>query len=165
MDNTSKILKIIQKNPGIHVKGIMKEGRLQNGVVQYHLRKLEKEGKVKLDKRTRYKRYYSVDIDESEFPIIANLRKKSKQNVLFAVLSSNDPCFEDVINKIQKSPSTISWNLSGLVKDGIIEKVTKNGKKVYRVKNKKLIKKTLHNEFSKLFKESLDHDEDIFLSL
>jgi len=165
MDRTSKILKIIEENPGIHIRGIIKESKFENGVIQYHLRKLEKQDKVKFDKRTRYKRYYTVDVDDEEFPIIANLRKKSKQNLLFAILSSTDPNFEDILKKIKKSPSTTSWNISGLVKDGIVEKIHSKGKTTYKIKDKKLLKKTLEKEFSKLFKDSLEHDEDAFLAL
>jgi len=165
VDRTEKILTIIEDNPGIHVRGIIKESKFENGVVQYHLKKLEKQGKIKFDKRTRFKRFYTVDVDEEEFPIIANLRKKSKQNLLFAILSSTDPHFEDILKKIRKSPSTTSWNISGLVKDGIIEKMYTEGKTVYKIKDKKLLKKTLEKEFSKLFKDSLEHDEDAFLAL
>ena len=165
MDRPNFILKTIQDNPGIYTRELIRKTKLSNGVVQYHLRKLEKESKIRGDKRTRYKRYYSVNVEEDEFPIIANLRKKTKQNLLFAILSSDDPCFEDVIKKINKSPSTISWNISGLVKDGILEKVTKNGRQVYRVRNKNLLRKTLEKEFSKIFKKSFEHDEDVFLAL
>lgn len=165
MDKDNQILELIQENPGIYVREIVKKTGLANGVVQYHLKKLEKSGRVKIDKRTRYKRYYSADVNEEEFPVIANLRKKTKQKVLFAILNSGDASFDDVLQKIHKSPSTISWNISGLVDDGILEKVTKNGKKVYHVKNKKLLQKTLEKEFSKLFKNSFEHDEDVFLSL
>ena len=165
MDKDIQILKLIQENPGIYVREIVKSTGFANGVAQYHLGKLEKNGKIKADKRTRYKRYYSAEVEEDEFPIIANLRKKTKQKVLFAILNSTDPCFEEVLQKINKSPSTISWNISGLVDDGVLERVTKKGKKIYRVKNKKLLRKTLQKEFSKLFKNSFEHDEDVFLSL
>lgn len=165
MENHEVILKTIQENPGIYTREIIRKTKLSNGVVQYHLRKLEKESKIRGDKRTRYKRYYSVEVDEEEFPIIANLRKKTKQDLLFAVLGSNDPSFEDIFRKIHKSPSTVSWNISGLVKDGVLEKISKNGKTVYRVKNKTLLRTTLEKEFSKLFKKSFEHDEDVFLAL
>ena len=164
MDKGNQILKLIEENPGIYVREIVKNTGFANGVAQYHLGKLEKSGKIKADKRTRYKRFYSADVNEEEFPIIANLRKKTKQKVLFAILNSTDPCFDEVLQKIHKSPSTISWNIAGLVDDGVLEKVTKNGKKVYRVKNKKLLRRTLEKEFSKLFKNSFEHDEDVFLS-
>lgn len=164
MKNSDKVFKTIQDNPGIYTREIIRKTKLSNGVVQYHLQKLEKMSKIRGDKRTRYKRYYSLDVSEEEYPIIANLRKKTKQNLLFAILSSDDPCFEDVLKKIHKSPSTISWNISGLIKDGIVEKVTKNGRQVYRVKNKALLRKTLEKEFSKLFKNSFEHEEDVFLA-
>ena len=104
MDRTSKILKIIEDNPGIHVRGIINESKFENGVVQYHLEKLEKQNKVRSDKRTHYRRFYTIDVDEEEFPIIANLRKKSKQNLLFAILSSNDPHFDDLLKKLERVP-------------------------------------------------------------
>ena len=164
MNRTTQILKIIEQNPGIYVREIIKKTKLANGVVQYQLKKLEKNSKIRADKRTRYKRFYSVNVEEDEFPLIANLRKNTKRNLLFAILSSNEPSFEDILKKIHKSPSTISWNLSGLQKDGILEKVKKDGKQVYRIKDKKLLKKTLEKEFSKLFRDSFEHDEDVFLT-
>ena len=93
------------------------------------------------------------------------LRKKSKHSLLFAILSSDDPSFEDILHKVSKSPSTTSWNISGLVQDGIIERVSKDRKRVFRIKNKELLRKTLHKEFSKLFHDSMEHDEDVFLSI
>jgi predicted transcriptional regulator len=165
MDNSEKILKTIQNNPGIYMREIIRKNKLSTGVVQYHLRKLEKNSLIKSDKRSRYKRYYSVDVANEEFPIIANLRKKSKKTLLFAILSSDDPSFEDILQKVHRSPSTTSWNISGLIQDGIIERVSKNRRKVFRVKNKELLRKTLHKEFSKLFHDSMEHDEDVFLSI
>ena len=86
MKNSDKVFKTIQDNPGIYTREIIRKTKLSNGVVQYHLQKLEKMSKIRGDKRTRYKRYYSLDVSEEEYPIIANLRKKTKQNLLFAIL-------------------------------------------------------------------------------
>lgn len=41
MDKDKKILKLIQENPEIYVREIVKNSGFVNGVVQYHLRKLE----------------------------------------------------------------------------------------------------------------------------
>ena len=163
MDRTTKILEFIRKNPGTYTRQITKSLKLSNGVVQYHVEKLEKMGKIRIDKRTRYKRHYSIDVDTKEFPIIANLRKKSKQKLIFAILSANEPNFEEIVHKMHQSPSTVHWNLSGLLDDGILEKVTKDRKTIYRIKNKKLLKKTFENELSKLFKDSFEHTEDVFM--
>ena len=102
---------------------------------------------------------------KANFPLLQIFEKKTKQDLLFAVLGSDDPSFDEVLKKIHKSPSTVSWNISGLVKDGILERKARNGKTVYRVKNKALLRKTIEKEFSKLFKKSFEHDEDVFLAL
>ena len=75
------------------------------------------------------------------------------------------PSFHDLTLKVEKTPGTISWNLSALVDEGIIEKYKKNGKTCYKVKDKELFKKTFHKEFSKLFDNKTEHSEDIFLAL
>lgn len=45
MDRASQILKIIEENPEIHIYGIIKESKFKNGVIQYYLRKLERQSK------------------------------------------------------------------------------------------------------------------------
>ena len=165
LNRKTKILKVIQANPGIHVRGIIKESSFENGVVLHYLRQLEKDGVVRTQKRARYHRYYPVDIEEKEFPVIRNMRKPTKKEILFRIMVEGNPSFKDLTLKIDKSPSTISWNVSELVKEGVVERCKKDGKQCYRVKDKELFKKTFQKEFSKLFNEKLEHSEDIFLAL
>ena len=95
MDRTKIILKIIQNNPGIHVRGIINETGLKNGVIVHYLDKLEKNGKIKSKKFSRYKRYYSLDIEEEEYDIIRNLRKPTKKSILLFPFSINTiTCFQ-----------------------------------------------------------------------
>jgi len=165
MDRVSLLLNTIQNNPGIHVREIMKQTGLENGVVIYHLDKMEKKGVVKTQKYSRHKRYYPADVFEEEFSIIRNLRKPTKKEILFKIIVHGNPSFQELKSKIDKSPGTLSWNLSELIKEGIIEKCRKDGKQCYRVINKELLKKTFKKEFSKLLDDKFDHSEDIFLAL
>ena len=165
MNRIEKILKIIQDTPGIHIRGIMKESGFENGVVVHYLRQLEEKGKIKSQKQPKYRRYYAIDVTEDEFPIIRNMRKPTKKEVLFQILVEGNPSFKELILKIDKSPATLSWNLSELIDEGIIEKCKKDGKPCYRVIDKELFKKIFHKEFSKLFSEKTEHAEDIFLAL
>ena len=158
-------MKIIQNNPGIHVRGIINETSLENGVIVYHLEKLEKAGKIKSKKYTRYKRYYSLDIDEDEYDIIRNLRKPTKKEILLFIIVKGNTSFKEILSKTHKSQSTISWNLSELVNNNVIEKYEKNKKRFYRIKNVNLIKRTFRKEFSKLLDNEKEHSEDIFLAL
>jgi predicted transcriptional regulator len=159
------ILKIIQNNPGIHIRGIIEETGLENGVVMHYLEKLDKQGKIKSKKYTRYKRYYSLDIDEEEYDIIRNLRKLTKKKILLNIIVQGNPSFKEIVSKIDRSPATVSWNLSELIKNNVIEKYKKDSKVYYRIKNIKLLKHTFRKEFSKLLDEKKEHSEDIFLAL
>ena len=143
----------------------MDETDLENGVIVHYLEKLEKQGKTKSKKYTRYKRYYSLDINEEEYDIIRNLRKPTKKEILLYIVVKGNVSFKEILSKIHKSPSTISWNLSELINNNVIEKFDKNRKTFYRIKNIKLLKRTFRKEFSKLLDDKKEHSEDIFLAL
>ncbi|CAD6523951.1 hypothetical protein NMT12_60059 [metagenome] len=78
-DRSSVILKTIQNNPGIHIRALMNLTKLENGVIVHYLDRLEKQGVVKSQKHARYRRYYSLDVTDSEYAIIRNLRKPTKK--------------------------------------------------------------------------------------
>jgi predicted transcriptional regulator len=165
LNRESQILTVIQNNPGIHIRGLMKETGMESGVITYHLNKLEKKGIIKSQKRTKHRRYFLVEIPEEQFAIIRNTRKPTKMAIMLEIIVQGSPTFQDLVGKLNKSPSTISWNIAGLIKDGIIEKCTINGKKCYQVKNKKLFLEIFHNQLKKLFTDKFEHVEDIFLAL
>lgn len=165
LDRLNIILQTIQNNPGIHVRGLIDQTGLENGVVTHYLDKLEKEGKIKSKKYSRYRRLYSLDVDEDEFDIIRNLRKPTKKKILFNIIVKGNCSFQDIVSKTDKSSATISWNLSELINNNIVEKYKKDGKVFYKIKNMKLLKHTFQKEFSKLLDNKKEHSEDIFLAL
>jgi len=158
------ILKTIQEIPGINLSELMKKTGLETGVITHYLDQLEQQGAIKSQKASKHRRYYHAGVLEEEYPIIRNIRKPTKKQILFQVIVEGRPSFKDITLKINKSPSTISWNLSELINEGVIEKCSQDGKERYRVKDIKLLKKTFQKEFSKLFDQT-GHDEDIFLAL
>ncbi len=165
MSRLDTILQTIQHNPGIHVRGLIEETGMENGVITHYLSRLEKKGMIKTKKYTRYKRHYPLDVNEDEFDIIRNLRKPTKKKILFNIIVHGNTNFGEIASKIDKSPSTISWNLSELVSNNVIEKYKKDEKIFYKIKNIELLKRTFQKEFSKLLDEKDEHSEDIFLAL
>ena len=131
----------------------------------HHLDKLERDGKIKSKKYSGYKRYFSLEIEEEEYDIIRNLRKPTKKKILFVILVQGNPSFKEIVSQVNKSPATISWNLSVLIKNDIIEKVNKNKTTYYKIKNMGLLKHTFRKEFSKLLDNKKEHSEDIFLAM
>ncbi len=160
------ILQSIQNNPGIHIRGLIEETGMENGVITHYLSRLEKNGMIKTKKYSRYKRHYSLDIDEEEFDIIRNLRKPTKKKILLHIIVNGTTSFGEITSKINKSPSTISWNLSELIQNDVVEKYKKDKKTFYKIKNIKLLRHTFQKEFSKLLDDRKEqHPEDIFLAL
>lgn len=164
MRRREAILKTIQEIPGINLSELMKKTGLETGVITHYLDQLERQGSVKSQKASKHRRYYDASILEEEYPIIRNIRKPTKKKILFQIIVEGKPSFKELTLKIHKSPSTVSWNLSELIEEGMIEKCMQNGKERYRVKDVALLKKTFQKEFSKLFDDS-GHAEDIFLAL
>ncbi len=148
-----QIFKIIQDTSGIHVSGLIKESGFENGVIVYYLQQLEKQGKIKSQKRLKFLRYYLMDVTDDEFPVIRNMRKPTKKQILFQILVEGISSFQDLTIKINKALGIISWNLSALVDEGIIEKCKKDGKQCYKIKDKELFKKKKH--FTRNFQNSL----------
>jgi predicted transcriptional regulator len=165
LNKKAQILDAIQNNPGIHIRGLIRETGFENGVITHHLNKLEKQGIIKSQKLSRHRRYYSTDVPEEEFCIIRNMRKPTKKEAIFSIIVQGSPTFGDLVEKLNKSPSTVSWNVSELVKEGIVEKCKKDGRQCYRIINRKRFSETFHKQFKKLFDEKLEHAEDIYLAL
>ncbi|MEM4377603.1 MAG: winged helix-turn-helix transcriptional regulator [Candidatus Nitrosotenuis sp.] len=165
MNRKEVILKVIQDVPGISLSELMKETGLETGVITYYLRQLEEQGVIKSQKATKHRRYYHASVSEEEYPIIRNIRKPTKKQILFKIIVAGTPSFKELTFQVNKSPSTLSWNLSELIDDGVIEKCVLNDKVCYRVKDVELFKKTFKKEFSKLFDKNIEHAEDIFLAL
>lgn len=164
MRRKETILKTIQETPGINLSELKKRTGLETGVITHYLDQLEKQGAVKSQKASKHRRYYHASVLEEEYPIIRNIRKPTKKQILFQIIVEGKPSFRELTLKINKSPSTVSWNLSELIDEGVIEKCFQNGKERYRVKDIGLLKKTFQKEFARLFDQT-GHAEDIFLAL
>ncbi|MGB9169440.1 MAG: winged helix-turn-helix transcriptional regulator [Nitrososphaeraceae archaeon] len=116
-----KIIHFIIKFPGVRYRELMRLTGLSNGVLTYHLNKLDHSGKVKIDRiNNRVTRYYSSDISDEESKILAVLRPKSTRSVLMFI-SDHDQCsFNEIVDYINKVPSTVSWHLMRLKESDMI---------------------------------------------
>src|SRR5574340_1218971 len=121
MGRETEIISIIEKNPGIKFREIMRETGLKNGVLSYHARKLEENGSVKIDRKSGETRFYPLFVTEEESLVISSLRRDTQRYILLSLLDGKSLSFNEIVQKVKKAPSTISTFLSKLVEDGIIE--------------------------------------------
>ena len=117
----SQIQQIIEENPGIQFREIMRSSGLKNGVLSHYLGKLEKNGIIKVIRGPRQSRFYPPRITEEESVAIKALRKQTPRDLLLALVKEDGLEFNQLVKEVKKSPSTVSLYLSQIVADGLVE--------------------------------------------
>lgn len=164
-DRDSQIQQIIEKNPGIQFREIMRSSGLKNGVLSHYLGKLEKNGIIKANRGPRQVRFYSPQITEAESVVIKALRKQTPRDLLLALVENEGLEFSELVKTVKKSPSTVSLYLSQLVEDELVEIKYVQLKKRYHIKARDLIDKLIEDYRPSLLEKPTSGFEDIFNSL
>ncbi|MDH3677059.1 MAG: winged helix-turn-helix transcriptional regulator [Nitrosopumilus sp.] len=163
-DRNLQLQEIIEKNPGIQFREIMRSSGLKNGVLSHYLGKLEKNGIIKVSRGPRQTRFYPPRITEDESIAIKALRKQTPRDLLLALVKQDGLEFGKLVNEVGKSPSTVSLYLAQIVKDGLVEIKLDNLKKRYYIKERELIDKLIEDYRPSLLEKPTSGFEDIFNS-
>ena len=143
IDRTQKLQKLIDDNPGIRFREIMRSSGLKNGVLSHYLKKLEDHGVVKVVRGPRQVRFYSPNITEKESIIIKALKKQTPRDLLLALIKEDGLEFSQLVKEVKKSPSTVSLYLSQIVTDGLVEIKVIELRKRYHIKVRELVDKLI----------------------
>ena len=141
IDRTQKLQKLIDDNPGIRFREIMRSSGLKNGVLSHYLKKLEENGVVKVVRGPRQVRFYSPNITQEESIVIQALKKQTPRDLLLALIKEDGLEFNQLVKEVKKSPSTVSLYLSQIVADGLVEITIVELKKRYHIKVRELVDK------------------------
>lgn len=89
-DLRKDIYSYIDENPGIRYRELIRLARTTNGVLSYHLNKLEKSGEIRVERlsNNRVTRYFVVDIPKKDSDIIGCFRSKVIRNIVYFVLKN-----------------------------------------------------------------------------
>ena len=164
-DRDSQLQQIIEENPGIQFREIMRSSGLKNGVLSHYLGKLEKSGIIKVVRGPRQARFYPPKITEDESIVIKALRKQTPRDLLLALIENDGLEFSQLVKAVKKSPSTVSLYLSQIVEDGLVEIKFVELKKRYHIKARDLIDKLIEDYRPSLLEKPTSGFEDIFNSL
>ena len=165
INRDSQIQQIIEQNPGIQFREIMRSSGLKNGVVSHYLRKLEKSGVINVNRGPRQSRFYPLHITEEEAIVIKALRNQTPRDLLLALIMQDGLEFSQLVNEVKKSPSTVSLYLSQLVKDGLIITKGISLKKKYHIKATEIVDKFIEDYRPTTIEKATSGYEDIFNSL
>lgn len=160
-DRDSQLQQIIEQNPGIQFREIMRSSGLKNGVLSHYLGKLEKHGVIKAVRGPRQVRFYSPQITEDESIVIKALRKQTPRDLLLALIKDDGLEFTQLVKEVKKSQSTVSLYLSQLVEDGLVEIRLVDLKRRYHIKVRELVDKLIEDYRPSILEKPTSGFEDI----
>lgn len=163
-DRKLQLQEIIEKNPGIQFREIMRTSGLKNGVLSHYLGKLEKNGIIKVVRGPRQSRFFPPKITEDQSIVIKALRKQTPRDLLLALVKQDGLEFNELVKEVKKSPSTVSLYLSQIVQDGLVEIKLENTKKRYYIKARNTIDQLIEDYRPGLLEGPTSGFEDIFNS-
>lgn len=165
MNRTLKIVETIEKNPGIKFREMMRVTGMKNGVLSHYINKLEEQGAISVQREPRLTKFFPLGVDKKESLLISNLRQETPKNILLSLLAQDQLTFKEIVERVKRSESTVSINLTKLVQDEIIVSKFLYLKRTFEIKNRDLVQKTINKYHPNLLDRSADHLADIFTSL
>ena len=129
-----RILDYISRHPGVHLRQICRELGLAMGDVQYHVHRMEKDGRVNSTRRGFYRFFYpSALFGERQRDILSVLTLDTPRELLLHLLAEPGSGQEALVRAAGVSQPTVSWHLKRLVEMGIVQREQVGRTSVYRV--------------------------------
>jgi len=164
-ERKSQLTELIQKNPGLNFRDLMRSTGMKNGVLSHHLNNLEKFGLISVVRGPRQSRFYPPSFSEQESKIVKALRRQTPKSIIQSLILHEPLEFRDVVLHAKKSPSTVSLYLSQLVDDGIVKTRLSYRVKLYYLDNRETIDKLVDDYQPGLLDKPASGFEDIINSL
>lgn len=158
-NNRGTILKIINSFPGIRYRDILRLTELNNGTLSHHLSNLEKCSVIKIGRieNSNITRYYPASTPTDETIILNYLKIKTTKKIILMLVEVEGASFSEIVNHINKAPSTTSWNLKRLLDSNIVGR--KRGENVFLffLHNKELVRKLIAQNNKSLVDRSIEN--------
>lgn len=115
-----KLLLCIDENPGIRYRELLRLIKFPNGVLSYHIDKLEKMDLVNVERKSRITRFFPRNISNEIMGILGNLRSQTSYEIIKLLYEKGPISQQEIIEYTRKAASTISWQMKKLLADNII---------------------------------------------
>jgi predicted transcriptional regulator len=158
-DKKRLILKIIDQLPGIRYRELMRITKLNNGTLSHHLSTLEKHSSIKVSRKenSNITRFYPASTPNEETLILGFLKMKTTREIITKLLDQNSCTFNQLVDHIDRAPSTTSWNLKKLLDSNIVIRKRGVESSEYLLKNPNEIRKLLDKVDINLIDKSADN--------
>lgn len=128
------IIEHIGKKPGLNFRELGRETGMANGILAFHLKKLEKDHNILVVRTSGFTRYFLTSISEKEAVLMGHLRQKTRNKLLKILVSNeNGLTFKEIVGKSGMSSSTVSKGLTRLKEDNAIRVRRKDRQNLYQM--------------------------------
>ena len=129
-----RVLDYIRSHPGVHLRQVCRELGLAMGDVQYHVHRLERDGRITSARRGFYRFFYpSTLFGQRQRDILSVLSLDTPRELLLSILAKPDSSQEELAKATGVSQPSASWHLKRLVELGVVEKGQRGKATTYRV--------------------------------
>jgi predicted transcriptional regulator len=118
--SAQRLLQLVRRIPGIHLREVQRQTGLGLGDTVYQLGKLNSLGLIDSTRHGRYKRYYPVDIGADDRKVFSALLFPTRRRILQLLLANQNPSLSKLASDLKLSKSTVNWHLMILQSDGIV---------------------------------------------
>ncbi len=166
-----ELIELIEKNPGVSFRDLMRLANLKNGILSHHLRTLEKTESLKVERLPRQTRFYPRSFSDEESVVAKALRKKTPRDIIYTLMLNDADGkkgleFSQIVSNVSKSPSTVSIYLSQLIQDDVVKIILDFGRKrKYRISDKQLVDRLIENHKLGMLEKPVSGFEDMINSL
>ncbi|HEY7757322.1 MAG TPA: winged helix-turn-helix transcriptional regulator [Nitrososphaeraceae archaeon] len=115
-----ELLLSIDENPGIRYRELLRLTNSSNGVLSYHINRLEKMDLVIVERRARMTRFFPRNISNEIMGVMGFLRNRTSYEIIKLLYDRGPTSQQEIINYTKKAASTISWHMKKLLDDNIV---------------------------------------------
>ena len=117
----TQILQTIQQRPGIYLRELARLMRLSVTTVRYHVDRLENEGRITSDRRTRYRHLYMGDFGGVDLAIMNTLNEPPRDKMLEYLLGQPGARPVELARVLGLTEGTIAHHLRVMEGRGLID--------------------------------------------
>lgn len=162
----NQILELVNENPGLNFRDIMRITGLKNGVISYHMKKLERKNKLTVKRKTGNTRFFPLNIDENESVLLEMIRRPTPREIILLLEKNPEGLtLNKIVEFTHKAQSTISVYLQLLLTKKIISISLHDRKKIFMLKNIEGLRYTLQKYEVKEISKAVQNFNDMFESL
>lgn len=121
-DTRTRIRQHVRNTPGVHFNQIGRDLDIATGQVQYHLQRLVRNDELVPERIGGRTHYFDPSFDPWERQALAFLRRETPREILVRLHADGARQPKTLAADLDLARSTVSWHLSTLTENDIIEK-------------------------------------------